>query len=118
MKTVDEVFAHFGIKGMHWGVRRSRTQIDASDDHNNAAAAKQKAKKGGTKALSNKELQDLVNRMNLEQQLSRLSENQPSKFKKGKNAVQTILGVAKTAQEIHSVVNSPLGKEIRKVLTK
>jgi hypothetical protein len=114
---MDEM-EHFGVKGMHWGKRRTRAQIDSSDDHKNASAAKAKAKQGGTKALSNKELQDLVSRMNLEQQLSRLSATEPTKFKKGKSAVQTILGLAKTANEIHSVVNGPVGKEIRKALTK
>jgi hypothetical protein len=72
-RTVEGILAHFGVKGMRWGVRRSRSQLDGgSDDHKNAVAARTKAKKGGTKSLSNKELQDLINRMNLEQQYKRV----------------------------------------------
>lgn len=115
---IASVLEHFGIKGMHWGVRRNRQQIDSSDDHANAAAVKQKVKKGGTKTLSNKELQDLVTRMNLEQQFDRLHSAEPTRLSKGKKAVKGILGLAKTAQEIHSLVNSPLGKEIRKSILK
>ena len=68
-----EALAHFGVRGMRWGVRRSAKQLhsgdsDAHPDHTNAANAQAKAKKGGTKALSNKELQDLITRMNLEKQ--------------------------------------------------
>ena len=67
--TVDDILEHFGVKGMRWGVRRSRSQLDSSsEDHQRATTAKDKAKRGGTKALSNKELQDLITRMNLERQ--------------------------------------------------
>lgn len=70
---IDDVLSHFGIKGMHWGVKKSSTPMHSpSTDHASATAAKAKAKKGGTKTLSNKELQDLITRMNLEQQYSRL----------------------------------------------
>ena len=68
-RTVEGILAHFGVKGMRWGVRRSRSQLEGgSDDHKNAVSARAKAKKGGTKSLSNKELQDLITRMNLEKQ--------------------------------------------------
>jgi hypothetical protein len=72
--------AHFGVKGMRWGVRRSEKELHGgksshpeSEDHRNAAAAKDKARKHGTKSLSNKELQDMINRMNLEQQYARVA---------------------------------------------
>lgn len=73
--NLDEVLAHYGVKGMRWGVRRGSSgsiSHPASEDAQAASAAKSKVKAGGTKALSNQELQALVQRMNLEQQLSRL----------------------------------------------
>lgn len=96
--------SHHGIKGMRWGVRRKAIGSDQevvvrttpskfskknkikttggkslppSDDAVRSAINSQKAKKSGTTALSNKELQDLVTRMNLEQQFSRLQANPP-----------------------------------------
>ena len=67
------------------------TGQDASPDAIRAAIAKQKATKSSTDALSNKELQDLVSRMNLEQQYARLN---PEKQSFGKAFVGTALDVA------------------------
>jgi hypothetical protein len=111
--TFEDFLAHFGIKGQKWGVRRSRSQIDsgASEDHANAKAAREKARKGGgTKALSNKELQDLITRANLETQYSKIA---PSKFEKGRNAVGKILATGKTVNDAIAFVNSPAGKILR-----
>lgn len=83
---------------MRWGVRQSNSSGDSkssgSDDHKSATAIKQKTKKGGgTKSLSNKELQDLITRMNLERQYQQLN---PS-FKKqaGKFVADTLLNIGK-----------------------
>jgi len=74
VKTIGSVLEHYGIKGMRWGVRRdnpSGSSVPASDDAKKTAEYKARVKAGGTKALTTKELQDLVNRMNLEQQYNR-----------------------------------------------
>jgi len=113
--AVADILAHYGIKGMKWGVRRSQAQLDAaSADAQSAAAAREKIKKnrGSTKSLSNKELQDMITRMNLEQQYANLA-SKNSKMSKGQKRVKSALSVAKTAQEVHSIVNGPLGKAIR-----
>lgn len=70
MNQAENILKHFGVKGMRWGLRRTPAEIHG--DHAVADAARKKAKKHGTKALSNKELQDLITRANLEQQYSRL----------------------------------------------
>lgn len=57
---------HFGIKGMHWGVRR--TKPPATVDAKKVKALKSKARVGGTDALTNKQLKDAVTRMQLEKQ--------------------------------------------------
>lgn len=79
----DNVLAHFGVMGMKWGKRKGGVASKGpmpkpgtthqSHDSANADVAKHKVKAHGTKSLSNKELQDLVNRMNLEQQYSKLN---------------------------------------------
>jgi hypothetical protein len=88
---------HYGIRGMKWGVRkRDQGPVDVSvkvrpgkrvqakggsgqpahPDAIKTAAARQKAKKSSTDALSNEELKQLVDRMNLESNYKRLVEGQ------------------------------------------
>jgi hypothetical protein len=96
-KSLDEVLAHFGVPGMHWGRVKSDEGVSsgptavatklrpgkkvktsggkgqpASADAIATAISKQTAHKSSTDALSNKELQAMVTRMNLEQQYSKL----------------------------------------------
>ena len=80
---MTEKLSHHGIKGMKWGVTRTRAQLDAdsedvsrtraqldadSEDVSKAKATKEKihANRGSTDPISNKDLQHLVTRMNLE----------------------------------------------------
>lgn len=97
--NAEEVLAHYGVKGMKWGVRRGSQDVTlkttpgkkvqakggrgqpVSNDAKEAATSRQKAKASTTDALSNKELQSLVTRMNLEQQYSRLSTDKRSSGK-------------------------------------
>jgi hypothetical protein len=118
---VRDVLAHHGIKGMKWGQRKSRSSSGdshkpsgpVSSDHAVAEAHKSTINKHGTKALSNNDLQQLITRMNLEQQHRNLSSQSPSKFKKGHNHVKTVLSVAKTLNDIHNTVNGPVGKAVK-----
>lgn len=112
--SIDHNFlSHFGIKGMRWGVRRenpsgglptpvtvstkpnsSKIQTKgganhpASDEAKRSASIHQKLKKSGVNSLSNKEMQELVTRLNLEQQLSKLTTPQKSQFQR--NVEQTL----------------------------
>jgi len=95
---------------MHWGVRRDRSvpkevtlkttpgkkvkakggnYQPASEDAKTVAVLKRTAKKSTTDSLSNKDLQTMVTRMNLEQQYSRLKGDTPAKniVKNGKKYV-------------------------------
>jgi len=83
--NVEDFLAHYGVLGMKWGHRKSQSTVDAlggkgtthvkeiSLDAANAHAVAKKIKTHGLDSLSNKELQDFVNRTNLEQQYSRLN---------------------------------------------
>lgn len=75
---LDDVLIHFGVKGMHWGVRRRRPGTGSQRGPVTAEAAraarlKTRAQTHGTQSLSNAELQALVTRMNLENQHGRLN---------------------------------------------
>lgn len=128
---------HYGIRGMKWNVRRDNggsavevstktypgkkvvakggTNQSPSADAIRVAASKQIAKKSTTDALSTKELQDLVNRMNLEQQYSRLTSTKGfvDKLDNDKKKVDKIMGAAQTANNVMTFMNSPMGKMLR-----
>lgn len=112
---------HFGVKGMKWGVRKRRGDTPRGTDSPDAISVREtkaKIKSGGTNALTNKELQQLVTRMNLEQQYGKLVAGQPSKFKTGHKVIKDVIGVGKTVNEVVSFVNSPTGQLIKKELSK
>lgn len=107
----DESFylKHYGIKGMKWGVKKAKDSVSesrksraaakkapASSDHNTATAARKKASQGGLSKLSNKELQDAINRMNLESQYKTLQAKNPTPQQAAMNYGKKIaLSVAK-----------------------
>ena len=81
--AVDSFLAHYGVRGMKWGVSRegnkvgSRKRVEREPYSDEAAKtsnthSRVKAQKS-TKMLTNKELQDAITRMNLEQQYSRMT---------------------------------------------
>lgn len=136
--VVDDILAHYGVKGMHWGSRKgsssggssggriasrvksahasikkdiaertsSETTVRAKpgsmvrvvggvkrmphEDAIKARVAEQIAKKNTLDALSNPELQHLVNRMNLESQYRNLASNE-TRAGAGEKAAKQIL---------------------------
>ena len=94
---------HFGVKGMKWGVRkdlsktksttgrRVRRQRIGSEDYTRAKALRKKK----PSELSNREMQELVSRMNLERQYSQLTKRQPTALEKF--ARDVTVGVAQQA---------------------
>jgi hypothetical protein len=72
-KELGDVLEHFGIKGMKWGVRRANPSAapPRSSDSASVQATKAKIKSGGTKSLSNQELKDLMERVDLEKRYNK-----------------------------------------------
>lgn len=128
--VLDDVLAHYGVRGMKWGVRRAdpsssggsssgttKKPKEVSDDAAAARTAKAKSKSQGLDALSNKELQHLVNRMNLEQQYSRLTSHEGT-LKTGVRAGKKVLGAGKTVADVYNTINSPAFKALNMALKK
>lgn len=112
---------HHGIKGMKWGVRRAdkNSTEGHSEDAMRVAASKAKLKKAkSTHVLTTRELQELVTRMNLEQQYANLASKEPTKIGKGQKYLKGALTVGRTANDVLSFVNSPAGKLIKDQLRK
>lgn len=126
---------HYGVKGMHWGIRRGDSGSGGSapaakpapkpltsEDVKNVEKAFAKIELGGTDALSNHELQSVVNRLNLEQQYSRLMSTpggkKPNELERGHAAVRQMLGIGKTINDVHKFLETPAGKNLKENLQK
>lgn len=90
----DNELLHYGVAGMRWGKRKTPS----------ITSSKKKTKDvtNKVKSMSDDELRKAINRMQLEQQYSKLN---PEKVKKGKEFTQKIL---KTGATIASVTTTGL----------
>ncbi len=126
--TVDDILAHYGVKGMKWGVRKAssvpgnakvllktkngditirRDQIrEVSSESAAAQRALSKAKTKGIKALSNDELKILNERLQLEKRFNDLN---PTTTNKGKKILQ---------QQLRQVGGMAVGAAASKYLIK
>lgn len=109
-----DFLAHFGVKGMKWGHRKNadgssgtkrqqsrlrKVRSEASEDADAAGMAFGKLKRQGIHTLSNKELQTVITRMNLEQQFNRVApQSTASKVTQfgAKFVGDVLIGVGKT----------------------
>lgn len=109
-KLVLAYLAHHGVKGQRWGVRRTKAALaraakregraPASEEHQRTAELRKKGKAG----LSNKELKEVNERLNLEQNFARLNQGAASK---GRAKTLTTLATIST---VAGFLNSPPGK--------
>ena len=116
----DSYLAHYGIKGMKWGVRRyqnedgsytaagKRRRYRNSSDYEETKSLRKKS----YRELSNEELKKLNKRMNLESEYRRLN---PHGIFRGQKAAKTIISLAGTVGGLYAISRSPWvesGKEI------
>jgi hypothetical protein len=109
----DEVLEHFGIPGMRWGVRRSNPSAagPASEDvaKARATAATIKAHGGKTDSISNADLNQLLDRMNLDQRYSKMLEDTSTR-KQGQKKIKDLLETGKTLKDLDSFLGHPVKK--------
>ena len=119
-EDVANTLKHFGILGMKWGVRRqpgpdgtvgSKTKSTVSEDY----AKSRQAKAKGYKSLSNQELKELTNRMEMEKKLRELT---VSDYSKGMEVAKGVLAVGTTVASIYALSTTPLGQAVKKAVTK
>lgn len=82
-KVSGEILEHVGIKGMKWGVRKSKAE------RMDAKRFKKGMKKHNPKRFTNAELQTIITRMKLEQEYVKLTT--PPKTKKTDGFVKTLI---------------------------
>lgn len=106
----ENTLAHYGVLGQRWGRHLpGRTEeshnpkpgLDASDDHVRAHVLDKKP----VRALSNTELQTVNQRLQLEQQYSKLKSNTgaQAKIKKGNDSIKTLLAVGTSATGLYAL---------------
>jgi hypothetical protein len=114
---IDDFLSHFGVKGMKWGVRRNRSGKSGkggtqthhkpgdAPDHTRARDLHSAAKTHGTRVLTNKDLEDLNRRLNLEQNYSKLTQGDAGGNAGGKKAMKN------GSKWVASVLNN-VGKQL------
>ena len=131
-----EFLAHYGVKGMKWGVRRDRgSSGSSSKGQANASDASSKPKKPikrqenlsrysddklaskisekkGLDALSDAELSKLTKRMQLEQSYRELSAKRPMEKSKAEKFLTGAKILGQSANQLTEFVNSPAGKKL------
>jgi len=85
----EDILKHFGVLGMKWGVRKSRSRVSGSSrDHLRAAKLKSKR----LNEMSNDELKALTSRMQLEKQYRDLNPSRTDRGKKSASSALKLLG--------------------------
>jgi hypothetical protein len=102
---VDDTIEHYGVKGMHWGVRKARNERVRKEAFDSKKVTE--LRKRGKKNLSNKQLKEVNDRLNMEQNFSRMN---PSAIKKGTEAAAGILATLGVAVTAYNMATSPAGK--------
>jgi 2'-5' RNA ligase len=97
----DDMLSHFGIKGMHWGVRKD--VVSASKDINKAVtglrrdptktAHQQKVSQaGGLHRISDKDLEAMLKRMESERKFQKIMQEDANRRKEGMKVALHVLG--------------------------
>lgn len=106
---------HFGIPGMRWGRRKGRATLtttkETSEDYKQAKSLKKKS----ISEMTNKDLEVLTRRMQLEKQYKDLKKMD---LEKGQSVIKDIVKTGKTLSELYNLVNSPAGKAARSAIAK
>lgn len=105
---VEDFIKHHGVRGMKWGVRRSRTQVKTSSDFKKTASSR----KRNPAELSNKQLQAVNKRFEMEKKYRDFN---PSNFKKGQQFAKEVLTASAIIGGLVGIANTPHGRAFIKV---
>jgi len=107
---------HHGVKGQKWGVRRDgstgSSRARTSEDAKNSLKVSAKADTHGTQALSNKDLQSAILRLNLENQYHKMTAENRTLLDSGHKSIKKALAIGKTVEDVRKFLDTPTGKLI------
>lgn len=118
-EEVARFIEHHGTKGMRWGVRKPRRVEKKTHPQSSESKKVETLRERKPRQLTNKQLQTVNNRLNLEQNYSKLN---PNAVKRGTVAAAAILGTLQVGVTAYNMATSPAGKaaiaNAKKVLRK
>lgn len=106
-EVIDDFLAHYGVKGMRWGVRKKSGK--KSSEAKRFEAVDKKRKEQGLRALTNKELADFNKRAELEKKFNAFVSPQKKRknpIKVGDEFVKSVLGAIGTGVTAYKLYNS------------
>lgn len=114
----EKSLKHYGVLGMRWGVRKGKgtptAKPSGSDGGEKKIKGKTSTKKEDVKKLTDKQLRDKLNRMNMEQQYSSLT--RPKKGTVRKMLEEVAVDVAK--KQMKAIANDLASSGIKKSSSK
>lgn len=118
--SYEDYLEHYGVKGMRWGRRKGAGSSSESSVKTAKTAKKVKPVKPDIKKMSDKELRDKINRLQMEQQYAKLTGTKEGRatLEKGQKIFKQTMAVIDTANRVYGVYNSPLGKLAREEYNK
>jgi 2'-5' RNA ligase len=106
--------AHYGVKGMKWGRRKDKpAPHPASEDHVRKMNTKHQIQTSGVKSLSNQELRNFLERVDLEQRYSKIPKKKTASSEAAKIIKDVLINVGK--QEATKIIAKQVGKTVLKV---
>lgn len=111
-----EFLAHYGIKGMRWGIRRSdeelaRAKGESEDAFRARKTAATIAKSKSLSSVEDSDLRHLVERINLEKRYTDATQQAKAEpFTALDKRVKKVLGFGATVNTAITFANSPAGK--------
>jgi len=114
MTTTEEgqsFLEHYGVKGMRWGVRKKRSERDRAKSF----GGKGKGEKDSIKNLTDTELRQILNRMQMEQQYASLTSagrgSRSAAMSAGADFAKSI-AVNVARQQIQNQLNAQIAKAL------
>lgn len=107
---VKDFLSHYGVKGMRWGKRNKRSAAKTSSDFRKSRELLER--ENSPSSLSNKQLKSLNERLNLEQNYSKMT-TKKGKILSGKAKAEIIVGTIGVGVTAFNYWNGPAGKAAR-----
>lgn len=109
--SLENTLEQAGVKGMRWGFRKNSSggysksgrSIKGSKDHRRSRKIKRKR----LRDMSNDEIKELNNRLQLERKYRELN---PNAIRRGENLIKGVIGTGNTVNSVMTFAASPAGQ--------